>query len=241
MVKERRIILKPKTITAIILALVLCVGLLPTAAAAADGIRYIDASGNEASQDDVTEISSETVTWTDGWYVVNGTVTIGQRVTVNGNVHIILADGCNLTVNGGIRVTGSNSLTIYAQSTGDSMGSLTAQNVGNYSAGTVSYTHLDVYKRQQQALAKKFRADRLRQRGGMGVGALLDQFQFLNPFLFGGHCADAQTRGDGLGERIEHDDIAAGIKALDRRQCFAAEADVTIGIVLQHHHIVARS
>lgn len=92
-------------------------------------------AGNEASQDDVTEISSETVTWTDGWYVVNGTVTIGQRVTVNGNVHIILADGCNLTVNGGIRVTGSNSLTIYAQSTGDSMGSLTAQNVGNYSAG----------------------------------------------------------------------------------------------------------
>ena len=127
--------MKPKTITAIILALVLCVGLLPTAAAAADGIRYIDASGNEASQDDVTEISSETVTWTDGWYVVNGTVTIGQRVTVNDNVHIILADGCNLTVNGGIRVTGSNSLTIYAQSTGDSMGSLTAQNVGNYSAG----------------------------------------------------------------------------------------------------------
>lgn len=102
-----------------LLALVLCVGLIPIMAAAADGVSYIDASGHEASQDGVTEVSSETVEWTDGWYVVNGTVTIGQRVTVNG----------------GIRVMDSNSLTIYAQSTGDSMGSLTAQNVGYYNAG----------------------------------------------------------------------------------------------------------
>ena len=50
-----------------------------------------------------------------------GEVTIGtddnpQRVTVTGDVHLILTDGCTLTVNGGIQVEKGNSLTIYGQS-----------------------------------------------------------------------------------------------------------------------------
>lgn len=77
-----------------------------------------------------TEINSENLpaTWTTGWYVVDGTVEIDSRVTVTGDVKLILKDGANLTVNGGIDVSGtSNSFTIYAQSTEESkMGSLTA-------------------------------------------------------------------------------------------------------------------
>ena len=78
---------------------------------------------------------------TDTWYVVQDTVDIGtadvpQRVTVSGNVHLILADGCDFIVNGGIGVNEGNSLTIYAQSTKeDTMGSLTAQNVADGNAG----------------------------------------------------------------------------------------------------------
>ena len=43
-------------------------------------------------------------------------VTINQRVQVQGNVYLILMDGCTLTVNGGIQVEKGNSLTIYGQS-----------------------------------------------------------------------------------------------------------------------------
>ena len=71
-------------------------------------------------------VTENDTTWNTGWYVVNDDVTLDQRVTVTGDVHLILADGCNLTVNVGIHVTGDNSLTIYAQSAGEGMGKLTA-------------------------------------------------------------------------------------------------------------------
>ena len=64
------------------------------------------------------ESSTEAVTWDAGWYAVNGTVTISEPVTVTGEVHLILADGCTLTAVKGIVVTTGNSLTIYAQSGG---------------------------------------------------------------------------------------------------------------------------
>lgn len=66
--------------------------------------------------------------WTNGWYVVEGTVAIDSRVTVTGDVKLILKNGANLTVNGGIDVSGtSNSFTVYAQSADESkMGGLTA-------------------------------------------------------------------------------------------------------------------
>ena len=43
------------------------------------------------------------------------TINVG-RVTVSGDVHLILADGCKLTAGTGIEVNSGNSLTIYAQS-----------------------------------------------------------------------------------------------------------------------------
>ena len=59
------------------------------------------------------------------WYVVNGDITISSRISVTGDVHLILADGCKLTANGGIGVSGS--LIIYGQSTDNtSMGKLAA-------------------------------------------------------------------------------------------------------------------
>ena len=61
------------------------------------------------------------------WYVVNSSVTIAERITVSGDVHLILSNGCTLTASKGIGVTNGNSLTIYAQSTNESaMGELNA-------------------------------------------------------------------------------------------------------------------
>ena len=62
------------------------------------------------------------------WYVAEGDVTVHGRITVTGNVHLILANGATFTVNGGIEVGEDNSFTVYAQSTEESeMGSLEAK------------------------------------------------------------------------------------------------------------------
>ena len=107
-----------------ILSLALCFALIIAAtlvtASASASVSYIDANGDEQTCDSATVVTSNSTTWNDGRYVVNGDVTIDQRVTVTGDVHLILADGCNLTV------TGDNSLTICAQSAGEGMGKLTA-------------------------------------------------------------------------------------------------------------------
>ena len=133
-----------KRLFASLLCLALCLGLLPgTAWANGDGgVKYIERGwdGSAVTEqpktiDTYTTITSDTIqwnNWNNGWYVAQGEVTIGtddnpQRVTVTGDVHLILTDGCTLTVNGGIQLEAGNSLTIYGQSDGaDTMGKLTA-------------------------------------------------------------------------------------------------------------------
>lgn len=78
-------------------------------------------------------VTSGMTVLSDGWYVVNGQVDISNSITVSGNVSLILADGCTLTV-GGIQVSGessANSLQIYAQSDGDAMGRLVSTAAGD--------------------------------------------------------------------------------------------------------------
>ncbi|QGG58412.1 S-layer homology domain-containing protein [Paenibacillus sp. B01] len=82
-------------------------------------------------------VTNATTTIGDGttspkWYYVSGSVTTTGLV-VSGNAHLILLDNSVLTANGsnlssaGINVVGTNSLTIYAQSTGNNRGQLLAQ------------------------------------------------------------------------------------------------------------------
>ena len=120
------------------MALALCLTLLPAPAAAVTGTYCAytwDGSTLNCSEPTIPENAIEIPdgysgdswgTGSDSWYVVTGSdVTISGRVTVNGSVHLILTDGCSLTVTGGIQVAAGNSLTIYGQR-GDT-GSLTAQ------------------------------------------------------------------------------------------------------------------
>lgn len=94
------------------------------------GVPYLDETGTERVHTPVMEVMDGDTVWSDmlgdGWYVVTGTVTIPSGVVVSGDVHLILADGATLNVADGIKVTDDNSLTVYAQSTGDTMGTLTA-------------------------------------------------------------------------------------------------------------------
>lgn len=104
------------------------------------GVTYLDENGVQQTATNAIQVAKSDTQWDGGWYVAQGDITIGsqdtpQRVAVSGEVHLILADGCNLTVNGGIEVEDPNSLTIYAQSTGSSMGTLIVQNVDAYNAG----------------------------------------------------------------------------------------------------------
>ena len=93
---------------------------------------YLDETGvlRSTGSATVTPINSGTATLTSGWYVVEGTVNRSGTITVTGGVHLILADGANLTVTGsltdaGINVSGENSLTIYRPSHGGGHGVLT--------------------------------------------------------------------------------------------------------------------
>ncbi len=154
-----------KRIISLLLAVCMVLSLVPTMVFAEGGVeyRYCDENGKNwqtGTKTEYTVVSSEDYTWGDdgngGWYVATGNVTIGSRVTVSGEVHLILTDGCYLLVNGGIRVedddndpdtTSPNALTIYAQSdpvlnadgtvneTNNKAGKLTTQNVATYNAG----------------------------------------------------------------------------------------------------------
>lgn len=129
-----------------ILSLTICFALIIAAtlvtASADTSVSYIDANGDELTCANATVVTSNSTTWNDGWYVVNGDVTIDQHVTVTGDVHLILADGCTLNASQGITVAdndsdvnngSANSLTIYGQSGGT--GKLTADRRSIYQAG----------------------------------------------------------------------------------------------------------
>ena len=108
--------------------------------ATANGVSYLDENGDEQTADNVTVVESSMTTWNGGWYVVNNIVTIGSRVTVSGEVHLILADGASLTVNDGINVAEGNSFSVYAQSDSENMGALTATGV-DFAAGIGGGSH----------------------------------------------------------------------------------------------------
>ena len=136
----------------ILLSLALCLSLLPTAALAVgveEGVPYIYYTWNNGLERHSGTVTATAVTANDTywgnrnddsnqeyWYVVNQDITIDENVTVYGNVHLVLQDGCSLTVTENIRVTDNgfnsgyppgfpvedrkkpHSLTIYGQSEG---------------------------------------------------------------------------------------------------------------------------
>ncbi len=93
-------------------------------------VEYIDENKQTKTCSDYTLVTDGDTAWDAGWYVAEGSIEISSRVTVTGNVKLILTNGCTLTVNKGINVAEGNSFTIYAQS-------------GGTGALTVTYSGLD--------------------------------------------------------------------------------------------------
>ncbi len=134
-----------KRVLSVFVALAMLLGLMSTGAYAQanvsseNNITYIDynKSTNQfvsETKDSATVITSEITELTSGWYVTSGSeTTISSCVTVSGDVHLILKDGCTLNCEKGIDVSGDNSLTIYGQS--DGSGTLNAEGQSGESGG----------------------------------------------------------------------------------------------------------
>ena len=64
---------------------------------------YIDCNGTQQAAPTFPMIANMHE-WIDGWYVVTGDMTFNERITIPGDVTLILADGCNLNATQGINV-----------------------------------------------------------------------------------------------------------------------------------------
>lgn len=87
---------------------------------------YDPASDSSKEATDIVAVQAADTQWTveSGWYVVKEPVTLSSGVQVSGDVNLILVNGKNLNIPGGIQVEESGSLTIWGQS--KQTGSLTA-------------------------------------------------------------------------------------------------------------------
>lgn len=103
----------------VVCALVLSALCLTPATAAAGELReavsYVDADGVAGEAADVQVVSKSDESWSAGWHVAKGEVTLPRRISATGDVHLILADDAKLDVVGGIEVLKGAHLHIYGQ------------------------------------------------------------------------------------------------------------------------------
>lgn len=127
--KQKKLI---KNLLSLSLAVVMVLGMMPGIPAsitvqAAEAVTYLDASGVAQTCTEYTVIENTSTTWESGWYVTDKDVTINDRITVKGEVHLILLDGITLTAAKGITVPSDGTFHVYAQSDNEqSMGVLNA-------------------------------------------------------------------------------------------------------------------
>ena len=83
-----------------------------------------------------TVLNGDSTELNDGWYVVAENVTADQRLQVTGSdVHLLIPDGVTFNVPYGITVPDESSFNIWAQSSGETAGSLLIDNVPEHFAG----------------------------------------------------------------------------------------------------------
>lgn len=122
-----------------LLVLLAMLALLCAGSAMAETVEYVNrvwennavTKTNETAENCTAVTASDTAWGTAGsksWYVVSSDVTNSGRITVNGDVHLILMDGKTLTASQGVAVTAGNSLTIYGQT--NDTGTMTATGSG---------------------------------------------------------------------------------------------------------------
>ena len=75
-------------------------------------------SYDDATVTDYTEVTATENTWSDGAYVVLHDTVVSEKITVTGNVDLILCDDTALTAANGITVSSGGHLNIYIQEKG---------------------------------------------------------------------------------------------------------------------------
>ncbi|MFZ2756855.1 MAG: hypothetical protein WAY93_08320 [Atopobiaceae bacterium] len=94
----------------------------PVLSVASSTYPYLDVDGTVKTSPAANEVTAADTVWgttgTETWYVVTGTVTLTNRVQVQGNVSLILADGCSLIASKGIDVGVGTGFTVYSQAKG---------------------------------------------------------------------------------------------------------------------------
>ena len=82
----------------------------------AQAVSYYDPiSKTMKSRANCLVVDAATTLWENDWYAVTGSVTIGSRVNVRGNVNLILCNGAELNVPKGISVPQNANFTVWGQ------------------------------------------------------------------------------------------------------------------------------
>ena len=145
-----------KKILSLLLALTMVIGVIPAATLAAfaaggeqDPVLYYDwneelkALTENYYTGELPWITSSMTELSGGWYIVGANTEINEAVEVDGDVHLILSDDCTLEAKCGILVPDGSSLSIYACSTGENMGTLAASGDDSAGAGIGAWNYKD--------------------------------------------------------------------------------------------------
>ena len=191
---------KRKKSLSLLLMLIMVMSFLPISsltASAIDGVPYIDEYGQPQTANNVEELTGSVgiKTLNDGWYIAKGTITFSGTLTLFGDVHIILEDGCVMTVNGvgapeceGMFVSSGNSA-IYAQAADTGM----LEVIGCDAPGTDGGDGIIVYNSNFSVNGGAINAQ-----GGDGANAGSGIYVFSGSFVINNGNVTA-TKGSGVG------------------------------------------
>ncbi len=87
---------------------------------------YIDENGTKKNLPDGFAVYNGETVLTNNWYFVTAETVLDKTLEISGDVVLVIADGVTLTANKGILLTDGNSLTVYAQSECENVGSIIA-------------------------------------------------------------------------------------------------------------------
>ena len=188
-------------------------------------VLYLDENGNTQTCSAYTSVTDRDTEWQTGWYVVDSDITISSRVAVKGDVRVILADGCTLAVNSGIRVEDGNSFTVYAQSVDkDIMGKLIA--TGGYSESGIGG---DLFGTCGEIVINGGWIEATGDFGGAGIGSGDEGENGGNIIINGGNVfayGDAGGAGIGASDNCE----GSGIITINGGTVWAEGGDYAAGI-----------
>ncbi|MCQ2124101.1 MAG: hypothetical protein MJZ25_07940 [Fibrobacter sp.] len=162
-------------------------------------IKYLNSTGDLEQLNEVaTKVTSDATIWNAGWYLVSENVTISDRIIVNGEVHLILANGVTLNANRGITVSTDASFNIYAQTEDEAnMGALNAT-VPNYLFEP--YAGIGCAYGSGDAGSIMINGGKITARGNEGAGIGSVQYRSVGTITINGGIVDAaDTEGSGAG------------------------------------------